>query len=215
MGPTTEGTTVKLRSTLIAAVTTSLLVGSGVAVAAQDEEPEARSVPYATGTSGEIAEVVQPTQERAADGHRQMRGLRFIDIPIEFNDPRLSGLLTIWSNGAGQDFPDGFANLEPRTYRIVNDDGAWSGSGERILAVSSGRPRPLINHESMVLFGEGAYEGLVAYVFIELANEEPELEAVILDIEMAPLPEPIAAEEQRRITGPSRPTADSVTGQAD
>jgi hypothetical protein len=62
----------------------------------------------------------------------------------------------------------------------------------------------------MVLFGERAYEGLVAYVFIELANDEPELEAVILDIEMAPLPEPVSVDEQREITAPSRPTADSI-----
>jgi hypothetical protein len=168
-------------------------------------------VAYATGTSGEIGETVQPSQQRAPDGHRQWRGLRFIDIPVEFSDPRLSGLLTIWSNGAGQDFPDGFANLEPRTYRIVNDEGAWAGSGERMLAVRVGESRPLINHESMVLFGERAYEGLVAYVFIELANDEPELEAVILDIEMAPLPGPVAAGKPRDITLPSRPTADSVS----
>ena len=68
-----------------------------------------------------------------------------------------------------------------------------------------GEPRPLINHESMVLFGERAYEGLVAYVFIELANQAPELEGVILDIEMAPLPDPVVAETRREITQPSRP----------
>ena len=50
MGPTSEGTTVKIKSTLIPAITIGLLVGSAVAVAAQDEEPEARSVPYSTGT---------------------------------------------------------------------------------------------------------------------------------------------------------------------
>ncbi len=201
----------QIKSTLIIAITIGLLVGSAARVVAQDEESSAPSVAYSTGTSGEIGETVQPSQQRAPDGHRQWRGLRFIDIPVEFSDPRLSGLLTIWSNGAGQDFPDGFANLEPRTYRIVNDEGAWAGSGERMLAVRVGESRPLINHESMVLFGERAYQGLVAYVFIELANDEPKLEAVILDIEMAPLPGPVAAAEPPDITLPSRPTADSVS----
>ncbi len=205
----------KIKSALIAAITIGLLVGSVAGVGAQDEESKARLAAYTTGTAGEIAETVQGTQERAPDGHRQLRGLRFIDIPVEFSDPRLSGLLTIWSNGAGRDFPDGFANLEPRTYRIVNDDGAWAGSGERILAVSTAESRTLINQESMVLFGERAYEGLVAYVFIELANEAPELEAVILDIEMAPTPEPITTVTRREITGPSRPTADSIGPQAE
>ena len=73
------------------------------------------------------------------------------------------------------------------------------------------QPRPLINHESIVLSGEGGYDGLVAYVFIELANEVPELEAVILDVEMAPLPDPIEAKERREVSpGPQAPTAHSV-----
>jgi hypothetical protein len=72
------------------------------------------------------------------------------------------------------------------------------------------RPRPLINHESMVLVGEGAYEGLVAYLFIELANEVPELEAVVLAIEMAPQPDPITGTERREIPEPQAPTAGSL-----
>ena len=118
-------------------------------------------------------------------------------------------MLTISSNGAGRDYTGGHARLEPRTYRIDNDGGAWAGSGERVLALSVDQLRPLINHESMVLFGEGGYEGLVAYVFIELANEAPELEAVILDVEMAPLPDPIEARERRDIPEPQAPTAHS------
>jgi hypothetical protein len=171
-------------------------------------------VTYVTGTAGEIGETIQPTQRRAADGHRQWRGLQFVDIPLQFSDPRLSGMLTISSNGAGQDFNDGFANLEPRTYRIVNDRGAWAGSGERIVAVRAGEARPLINQESMVLFGEGAYVGLVAYVLIELADPQPELEAVILDIDMAPLPEPIPADERPDVTAPRGPAPDSAAPEA-
>ncbi len=122
-----------------------------------------------------------------------MRGLVIIDIPVEFGDVRLSGLMTIAANGAGQEYADGFATLESRTYRIVNEDGAWAGSGDYILAVVEGSS-PLIIQESMVLTGEGDYEGLVAYVFIDFANQEPELEAVILEVERAPLPEPVSVE---------------------
>jgi len=200
----------KIKSTLIAATGIGLLVGSMVGVAAQDEESDVRSVAYATGTAGDPQAVVEPTLRRTSDGQLQIRGLRLDDIPVRFTDSRLSGLLTISSNGAGRDFEDGHARLEPRTYRIDNDGGAWTGSGERILASSADQPRPLINHESMVLFGEGGYEGLVAYVFIELADEEPELEAVILDVEMAPSPDPIAAKERRDMPVPQGPMADSV-----
>ena len=200
----------KIRSTLTAATTIGLLVGSMTMVVAQDEESAVRSVPYATGTAGDPQAVVEPTLRQTSDGELQILGLQLDDIPVRFTDPRLSGVLTISSNGAGRDYTDGHARLEPRTYRIDNDGGAWTGSGERILALSVDQPRPLINHESMVLFGEGGYEGLVAYVFIELANEEPELEAVILDVEMAPLPDPIEAGERRDVPGPQAPTAHSV-----
>ena len=200
----------KIKSTLIAATTIGLLVGSMITVVAEDEESAVQAVPYATGTAGDPQAVVEPTLRQTSDGEIQIRGLRLDDIPVRFTDPRLSGLLTISSNGAGRDYADGHARLEPRTYRIDNDGGAWTGSGERILALSVGQPRPLINHESMVLFGEGGYEGLVAYVFIELANEAPELEGVILDVEMAPLPDPIAAGERRDIPEPQAPTAHSV-----
>jgi hypothetical protein len=199
----------RTKSTLIAATSIGLLVGSMVGVAAQDEGSDAQSVAYSIGAAGDPRAVVEPTLQRTPDGQLQIRGLRLDDIPLRFSDPRLSGLLTISSNGAGRDFADGHARLEPRTYRIDNDGGAWTGTGERVLAVSVNRPTPLINHESMVLLGGGGYEGLVAYVFIELANEEPELEAVILDVEMAPLPDPIAAPERRDITGPGRPMADA------
>jgi hypothetical protein len=200
----------KIKSILIAATSIGLLVGSMVSATAQDEEPDVQSVAYATGTAGDPQAVVEPTLQRTSDGQLQIRGLRLDDIPVQFTDSRLSGLLTISSNGAGRDYADGHARLEPRTYRIDNDGGTWTGAGERILALSAHQPRPLVNHESMILFGGGGYEGLVAYVFIELADEEPELEAVILDVEMAPLPDPVPAKERRDVTGPRRPMADPV-----
>jgi hypothetical protein len=199
-----------IRSPIIAATTLGLLLGSSAGVVAQDEQPDVSPVAYSTGIAGDVPETVDPAQRRTADGQLQIRGLQLLDIPVTFTDPRLSGLLTISSNGAGRDFADGFARLEPRTYRIDNDEGSWTGSGERILAVTVRAPRPLINHESMVLFGEGAYDGLVAYVFIELANAAPELEAVVMQIEMAPLPEPIPAKERPAVIVPRRPTTDAL-----
>ncbi len=180
------------RTALISAIAIGLLAGSAVGVAAQDEETEAPPVAYTTGTSGSPADFVAPTEELLPGGS-QMSGLGLIDIPLEFTDARLSGLLTVSANGAAQDFVDGFAGLESRTYRIVNDDGAWAGSGDYILAGDS-EAAHFIEQESMVLTGEGAYAGLIAYVFIEFTSEGPQLEAVILEVERAPLPEPVAVE---------------------
>lgn len=200
----------KTTSVRIAATVIGLIVGSMIGVAAQDEDPEVQSVPYATGIAGQPRSAIDPTQRVTPDGELQIRGLQLGDIPVQLSDPRLSGRLTISSNGAGRNFPDGHARIEPRTYRIDNNGGGWSGAGERVLAFSVRQPTPLINHESMILQGEGGYAGLVAYVFIELAGATPELQAVVLQVEMAPLPDPIEVETRREITEPERPLADAV-----
>jgi hypothetical protein len=200
----------KSRILLCAVAVGGMLGSSAVSVAAQEPESEVRTSVYSSGIAGDVPETIQGSQLQAEDGHFQLRGLELIDIPVRFSDDRLTGLLTIASNGAGRNFTDGHARLEPRTYRIDNAGGAWTGEGERILATSVREQRPLINHESMVLFGDGKYEGLVAYVFIELANGAPELEAVVLEIEMAPLPEPIPRRTRDDITAPRGPATDSM-----
>lgn len=188
-----------ITTALTALVGVALLAGVSPATAQDAASDEGSTVPYARGVAGSPATTVDPTQRQTSTGELQLRGLQLRDIPVRFTDPRLSGTLTIWSNGTGRVFTDGHARIEPRTYRIDNGDGAWAGTGERVLAVSVRQPRPLLNHESMVLLGEGAYEGLVAYVFIELANAVPELQAVVLDVELAPTPAPVAAPERPRL----------------
>jgi hypothetical protein len=181
-----------LKTNLIAVVAVGLVAASAVGAAAQDPESSTRSVAYTTGFAGSPVSFVEPTEE-SVPGGRQMRGLGYIDIPVNFSDARLAGLMSISANGAGQDFADGFANLESRTYRITNDDGAWTGSGDYIVAGGS-EPPGFIEQESVVLTGDGAYDGLVAYLFIEFTSGNPELEAVILEVERAPYPEPVAVE---------------------
>ena len=105
--------------------------------------------------------------------------------------------LFISANGVRQDFVDGFASLELRTYRIVNDDGAWAGPGEFIIAQESDSGPALMRQSSMVLTGEGAYDGLVAYVLFHATDEDPTttvMEGVILAVDLPPAPEPIPAE---------------------
>ena len=119
-------------------LTLGLTVASAVVVAAQDEESEASSQSYTTGTAGALGSFVEPTEEEGPDGQRQMRGTGLIDIPLELDDPRLSGLLTIPANGTGQSF----ANIESRSYRIANDDGAWAGSRVQVIAAGEVAPMP-------------------------------------------------------------------------
>jgi len=182
----------RLRLIVATAFAVSVAASLPVGVAAQEEASEPQPLTYATGTAGEPAEYVTPTEERSLDGIKQMRSLGIIDIPLELSDPRLSGLLTISANGAAQDFYDGFAALEPRTYRIVNDDGAWAGSGNHVEAVRRSEGVPVIDQDSLVLAGEGAYEGLLAHVFLE--GTRGEVQAVIITAEMPPAPDPVPTE---------------------
>ena len=178
-----------IKTTILAAIAMAVLTGTGVA--AQEAEPEAPPMAYATGTEvGQPTDIVDGTVEDSPDGSDQLRGVRF-SIGLEFSDPRLSGLLTVWSNGAQQETTDGFARLDMRTHRLVNDDGAWTGSGLRVVALGD-EPEPLLDHGSMLLVGEGAYEGFVAFVLGEVTEEGPGYRAVILESDMLPTPEPDA-----------------------
>ena len=176
------------RTILTAAIAVGVMVGSSMGVTAQDEEPGTASAAYATGTIGwPPAEIVEPKVEQVPGGNDE-RGLMLIDLPVEFSDPRLSGMLTISGNGTTREFEDGRAWIESRTHRIVNDDGAWAGSGYLVRATSDELGIG-IDQESMLLVGEGGYEGLIAYVFLDAPPEgESKWEALILKAEQPPLP---------------------------
>lgn len=73
-------------------------------------------VAYATGSvTGEPARFVPPTEETTVEGIATMLGQQRFGIPIELTDPRLTGLLSHTSNGAGQEFADGWGQIETRT----------------------------------------------------------------------------------------------------
>lgn len=177
---------------LLGAIAVGLVVGSSVGVLAQDEQSGAASAVYATGTIGwPPAEIVEPEVERVPGGNDE-RGLMLVDLPVEFSDARLSGRLTVSGNGATRELAEGRAWIESRTHRIVNDGGAWAGSGYLVRTSSD---EPAIDQESMLLVGEGGYEGLIAYVFLDAPPEgESKWEALILEAEQPPLPEPVTVE---------------------
>ena len=182
------------RITITAAITVGLMVSSWVGVTAQDEEPAAEPAAYATGTIGwPPAEIVEPEVEPVPGGNDE-RGLMLVDLPVEFSDSRLSGLLTISANGTTRELTDGRAWIELRTHRIVNDQGAWAGSGTLVRA-SSDELGLGVDQQSMLLVGEDAYDGLIAYVFLDAPPEgESTWEALILEAEQPPLPDPVAVE---------------------
>jgi hypothetical protein len=177
---------------LIGAIAVGLVAGLSVGVVAQDDEPGQASAVYATGTVGwPPAEIVEPETEQVPGGNDE-RGLMLVDLPVQFSDPRLSGLLTIAGNGTTRELTDGRAWIESRTFRIVNDGGEWAGSGYLVRTSSD---EPAIDEQSMLLVGEDAYEGYVAYVFLDAAPDgAEEWEALILEAEQPPLPDPVATQ---------------------
>lgn len=179
---------------IILALVIGSMAGSTVVAAAHgDDDHEAAAATYATGTlTWPPAEIVRPDVTDLPDGNDE-RGLQLLDLPVEFTDPRLSGLLTVFGNGATREFADGRAWIESRTHRIVNDDGAWAGSGQLVRAFSD-ELGDLFDQESMFLVGEGAYEDLIAYVFVDGFDADAPLKALILEADQPPLPEPVGAE---------------------
>lgn len=173
-------------------LTLSLVIAAPMAVMAQDAPGLAPEVTYSTGSiAGEIVGFVEPQEESPAEGLRQMSGWSVVGVPIEMDDPRVSGQLTVVANGTGQDFENGFANIETRTYRLENDGGVWTGAGTSALAVTE--DEALLDMETAVLVGEGEYDGLMAFLFAEFVDDNRSFEAIVIEGTPAPAPAPVAA----------------------
>ena len=172
-------------------LTLSLALAGTAAVAAQDAPELQPEVAYFTGTiNGDIAGGVPPQEEFLAEGVRHMRGWSLVGVPIELDDPRVSGQLTFVANGSGQDFQNGGANIESRTYRLENEGGAWTGSGN---SVTAGTPEgPLMDLETAILVGEGGYEGLTAFFYSEGTEQGRDFRAVVVATDAPPAPDPVS-----------------------
>ena len=175
-----------IRTTTISILAVSLLAGSATGVAAQDEETAEPALPtYATGTVGEPANFVDGTY---SEDNRVLRGQRYEGVPVESTDPRLAALFDVVVNGHSQVTDEDGAILESRSYRAENEGGAWAGSGTFVMAWDEDPDAPHIARETVVLHGEGGYEGLVAYVTQDFIAGEG-YEAVIYGVEVPPMPE--------------------------
>jgi hypothetical protein len=134
-----------LKSGLIAIITTGLLAGSAVGVAAQEEAG------YFTVTfDGQAFEEPSDFDES---------GAWFTDIEMAASDPRMAGILTLVSENDVVEVGDDGYGAESSAVRVVNDDGAWSGTADAIFAGNVDR-----GTQFMSLTGEGGYDGLVAYI---------------------------------------------------
>jgi hypothetical protein len=147
---------------------TALVFGvGGVLLIAQPFGPQAEVAPGA-----ESADYVEPVEFTAVialgpqiqsptceviGGMTRCLGQAWKPTIIEVSDPRLDGEMT--DTGNMHQWP-----LKPmlamETYRITNEDGAWQGSFPSVYESGT----TTAGAQSVVLVGEGAYEGLYAWM---------------------------------------------------
>ena len=181
------------QTTTISVLALSLLAGSAVAVAAQDEEAttEPNSPVIVTGNQLGGGRPVQEPEATMVDGVRQERGLVVTGDRFEADDPRMTGSLSIAGNADFRTVGGTPAILISYTLRIENEEGSWSGPCDFLAVPDDGRPDPF----SCLFSGEGAYDGLSAYLVFENPEQPPfPFQGLIFEGELPPTPERPPAE---------------------
>ena len=172
-----------LRLSLAGAVILALLGGTGGAVLAQDDPMAPATV---TGSVRHISG--SPVGDRSSvDGVLRQSGAS-LTHRWEASDPRLSGTeayTKTWDH-----YPLGF-DVDATSRVLENDTGRWVGTGVGLAGVFINTDTPLLNTATVILHGEGAYEGLTAYLLMERgASGSATFAGAIFPGEMPPVPEP-------------------------
>ena len=188
-----------LKPTFISILAVGLLAGSAVGVAAQDEEATAEpSTPaIVSGNMVSWGDVVQEETETEVDGVRQRRGMVSEGARFEMDDPRLTGTVSYETNGDARAVGGEESFLVALAWHIENEDGSWSGScpGLFVMDPASDPSMPDPDVFSCLYTGEGAYEGLSAFLVQKWPRELPyPIKGLIFEGDMPPTPEMSSAE---------------------
>ena len=177
-----------LRVSLIGTVVMALLGGTGAMVAAQegDGEPPTPNGVVISATESAHAQGFQVRESPDQAYFAYSEDTRS-DYTYEATDPRLSGQATYI--GKWRYYPSPVdANVEAVALTVVNEDGTWAGTGRGIASPDFG------DILWLVLTGDGAYEGLTAYLTQDYVHEEGTIKGVIVADELPEFPEPVFAE---------------------
>lgn len=186
-----------MRTRWVAAVAlaTTVIVttlGAWGGVGGAQEVADSMAPAYFSLTRGAASESVDGVvQDTDGDGLPELRGQVEVDVPVEASDARASGLWTFTVNadlvGAG----GGVVGVDTRSNRLVNDDGAWTGTGTAISAF--GEDGDFVAGLT-VLTGEGAYEGLSLIISQSFEDGVESYWGVIFpSSKMPPMPDPVGA----------------------
>ena len=180
-----------IKTGLISIIALGLLAGSAVGVAPQDEEAAGPMAPvFFSWTIDQASEpeFVEGAVDASVPGVTTARGNTVTGVRIEAEDPRASGVSTIFLN---EDIYDVAATGEiigvtTIARRITNDDGSWSGTGNEAIYLDTAADAPPTGVQFATLTGEGGYEGLTLILF-EFRGEQ--LGWIVPTGDVPPIPE--------------------------
>ena len=158
----------------------------------QDTRPGAeRQVPWPALIEGVIGfgeETSEATVERVDDSDLlRFRGRRAVGPTREMSDPRLEGIVTLdssWDTYRGN-MDDPSVAVFTGMIRIENEGGAWQSGPMTGVTLSDDRSTT----DTLVLRGEGAYEGLTAVLEFVQGQGSFTVAGAILGGDLPTLPE--------------------------
>jgi hypothetical protein len=157
---------------------------------AEGETTEPVPPAIVTGAQLGVGEPVQEPVDTVVGGVTQGRGSVIAGDQFEADDPRLTGSFSQTVNGDLRMIGDAAVILISPSMRIENDEGAWSGQCD-LLVIADGEPDPF----ACLFSGEGAYDGLSAYLVFENPEQPPNpFKGLIFEGDLPPTPALSSAE---------------------
>lgn len=157
-----------------------LLASTSVGVAAQDQETPAQAPVEFSGRLLYGPQTLAGT-DTVVEGRTEARGNVFRTPVATMSDPRLHGSVTRTNNIDIYDDPPIWT--WQALWRIETEEGAWQGVETPLVFTDGSR-----STTTVILVGEGAYDGLIALTEFDHAGEAWDLRGVIIDGEMPPVP---------------------------
>lgn len=114
------------------------------------------------------------------DGFWRMEDMG-ISMRVDADDDRLDGTGSVRYNSSKYPFP---LEVQAGIYEFGSDDGRWIGTMTALT-----EPTLSIDRDTVILTGEGAYDGLSAYLLIDWSNSPAEFIGGIFPGEMPPYPD--------------------------
>jgi hypothetical protein len=168
-----------LRVTLAGTVALVLAGGMPLVTMAQEAAADPMASAAVTGTMVAATDISEGTRT-VESGFVHIEGIEVMDT-YEASDPRLSGEMT--KTGTMHSYDGGFS-VWANSVVLDNEAGRWVGTANGFWDRSAGCAY------TMTMNGEGAYEGLTAYLVEDCGPDPITFSGVIVPGGMPPFPEP-------------------------